>query len=93
MVKKSCDICDNEKTCFETPVRPDADKCDGFSNPKVTRLLGAINIVENSEWLKEHDEQIFNLVHQAIDSVLAKNDFDNPTLHMKIKNIQRGMCK
>lgn len=87
-LKKTCDVCRFDKSCWEVPDRPDANKCDGFSNPALTRMLGAIKLIEESKWLEEHDEELLSVVHDIIDMVIPKKDVNNALLHKKVSQIK-----
>lgn len=53
---KSCNICDYENVCLDEPA--DANECNSFRNIDFTKMENAIKIIEESEWLKEHDAKI-----------------------------------
>lgn len=53
---KSCNICDFENVCLDEPA--DANKCNSFRNIDFTKMENAIKIIEESEWLKEHDAEV-----------------------------------
>lgn len=61
---KSCNICDFENVCLDEPA--DANECNSFRNIDFTKMENAIKIIDDSEWLKEHDAEVIEFIVKYI---------------------------